>query len=227
MQTRTIPLFPLHAVLFPRTPLSLRIFEERYLRMIDRCRDQERPFGIVLIQGGQEVGEAATPHDVGTLAQIRTVSPRGDQLFIEVEGTERFRLLDYAKGVEPYLIGTAEGVKDTPYDPAIVIPLAVDVRHLFHAYFERLVRMAGRAAPQYQLPNDAEDLSFVIAAVMQQASLIERQRLLELTDTRSRLETESALLAAEIERLRDATGDISPDIVPLTADALRSYTSRN
>ena len=35
--TSTIPLFPLNVVLFPGGPLSLRIFEARYVDMIRRC----------------------------------------------------------------------------------------------------------------------------------------------------------------------------------------------
>jgi Lon protease-like protein len=224
---RTIPLFPLHTVLFPRTPLSLRIFEDRYLQMIARCKEQERPFGVVLIREGAEVGAPALPHGVGTLAQIRNVSSVGDDLIIEVEGTQRFRLLDYAVDAEPYLIGTAESIRDKPYDPAIVIPLAVEVRRLFHGYFERLVRMAGQNVPHYQLPVEAEDLSYVIAAVMQQASLLSRQQLLETTDTRGRLETEKTMLEAEVERIAGAGEEIDADIIPLTASALRDYTSRN
>jgi Lon protease-like protein len=224
---RTIPLFPLHTVFFPRTPLSLRIFEDRYLRMVARCKEQERPFGIVLIREGHEVGAPASPHGVGTLAQIRNIAPLGNDMIIEVEGTQRFRLLDYAVDAEPYLIGTAESIRDTPYDPAVVIPLATEVRRLFHGYFERLVRMAGQSVPHYQLPTESEDLSYVIAAVMQQAPLLSRQRLLETTDTRQRLETEKAMLQAELERIAGVDEDIDLGIAPLTADALRDYTSRN
>jgi uncharacterized protein len=227
MKTRTIPLFPLNTVLFPRTPLSLRVFEERYRIMIDRCREQERPFGVVLIREGQEVGATATPHLVGTLAHIRDVSPIGNQLVLEVEGAARFRLLDYAMDAEPYLIGTAEELRDMPYDPAVVIPLAVEVRSLFHAYFERLVKRAGQSVPQYQLPNDAEDLSYVIAAVMQQSPLLVRQYMLEMTETRERLEAEREILRSEVSRIGDNLSESMSGVIPLTANALHSYTSRN
>ena len=59
MVDELMALFPLNTVLFPGMPLPLHIFEERYKLMIGRCIEQERPFGVVLIQSGPEVGGTA------------------------------------------------------------------------------------------------------------------------------------------------------------------------
>jgi len=48
MPSRTIPLFPLQLVVFPRTPLPLHIFEQRYKEMIANVIRDEIEFGIVL-----------------------------------------------------------------------------------------------------------------------------------------------------------------------------------
>jgi len=39
----TLPLFPLHSVLFPQFLLQLHIFEERYKAMINQCIEQNQP----------------------------------------------------------------------------------------------------------------------------------------------------------------------------------------
>ena len=65
-----IPLFPLQVVVFPRTPLPLHIFEDRYRLMIRQCLAEDLPFGVVLIKRGQEVGDDAEPYTVGTVARI-------------------------------------------------------------------------------------------------------------------------------------------------------------
>ncbi|HEY0954527.1 MAG TPA: LON peptidase substrate-binding domain-containing protein, partial [Roseateles sp.] len=49
------PLFPLRSVLFPGGHLPLRIFEPRYLDMIQRCHAQGQPFGVVALTEGHEV----------------------------------------------------------------------------------------------------------------------------------------------------------------------------
>ena len=48
MPSRTIPLFPLHVVVFPRMPLPLHIFEERYKEMAGNAIRDNTEFGIVL-----------------------------------------------------------------------------------------------------------------------------------------------------------------------------------
>jgi Lon protease-like protein len=65
-----IPLFPLHTVLFPGGPLPLRIFETRYTDMVRRCTREQQPFGVVLIQEGDEAGPVATTATVGCSARI-------------------------------------------------------------------------------------------------------------------------------------------------------------
>ena len=69
-ENSVIALFPLHTVLFPGGPLPLRIFETRYTDMVRRCMREQQPFGVVLIQEGDEAGEVATTATVGCTARI-------------------------------------------------------------------------------------------------------------------------------------------------------------
>ena len=48
MPSGLIPLFPLAVVVFPRTPLPLHIFEERYKEMVGNAIRDNSEFGIVL-----------------------------------------------------------------------------------------------------------------------------------------------------------------------------------
>jgi Lon protease-like protein len=50
MASGLIPLFPLQVVVFPRTPLPLHIFEERYKEMVGNAIRDNSEFGIVLAQ---------------------------------------------------------------------------------------------------------------------------------------------------------------------------------
>ena len=59
-----LPLFPLQTVLFPYAEQYLHIFEERYQEMVQLCLKEDRPFGVVLIRSGSEVGPAE-PYLVG------------------------------------------------------------------------------------------------------------------------------------------------------------------
>lgn len=87
-----MPLFPLNTVLFPGGRLALRVFEQRYRRLVDTC-GKEQPFVIVRIRAGREVGEAAFCRDVGTTARIVSMRAQADgSLAVEVDGLNRVRL---------------------------------------------------------------------------------------------------------------------------------------
>src|SRR3982751_4980512 len=108
LETMELPLFPLNQVLFPGMVLPLHIFEHRYREMVAHCIEEKLPFGVVLIEKGQEVGESVTPHRVGTAARIVRVERLDDgRMNIKTVGIERFRIkqLHYTHS---YLTGTVE-----------------------------------------------------------------------------------------------------------------------
>jgi Lon protease-like protein len=119
-QTTEVPLFPLNTVLFPEGVLSLRIFEPRYLSMVSECMKNELPFGVCLIRQGAEVGNAAEPEDIGTLATITDWNrlPEG-LLGITATGSSRFRVLEYA-ATPDQLLRARIGL--LPEEPAMPVP---------------------------------------------------------------------------------------------------------
>jgi Lon protease-like protein len=95
----TIPLFPMHAVLFPHGRMFLQVFESRYLDLIGQCMKEDSGFGLVWLKQGQEVyrsNELVDPQlaQIGTYAKIVDWDslPSG-LLGVTIEGGDRFRLL--------------------------------------------------------------------------------------------------------------------------------------
>ncbi len=99
-----LPLFPLGTVLFPGGLLPLRIFEVRYLDMINKCHKNGTPFGVVSLTQGSEVRKPADQpsgdafaneafQGVGTLASIvEYANPQPGLMVIRCTGTERFKV---------------------------------------------------------------------------------------------------------------------------------------
>lgn len=86
-----IPVFPLGMVLLPAMPFALRVFEQRYLKMMGDVLELDEPeFGIVLIERGSEVGGGDQRMGVGTLARIDQLEAPEDFLVLTGVGTERF-----------------------------------------------------------------------------------------------------------------------------------------
>ncbi len=86
-------MFPLGSVLMPAMPLPLRVFEPRYLAMIDEVLDRETlDFGVVLIERGHEVGGGDARFGVGTMARVEQVESSDGLAALVARGSQRFRV---------------------------------------------------------------------------------------------------------------------------------------
>jgi Lon protease-like protein len=75
----------------PHTPLPLRVFEPRYLRLMGELLDSDDPqFGVVLIDRGHETGGGDQRSGIGTLARLVDVAAGADALQVVAIGTDRF-----------------------------------------------------------------------------------------------------------------------------------------
>ena len=96
MVTRTIPVFPLDLVLFPRQELALRVFEPRYKQLVDDCMVGDGLFGVCLAGDGMVAGWEA-PVRVGTITKIiqcQDAELDGMQLQLQTMGRSRFAIID-------------------------------------------------------------------------------------------------------------------------------------
>lgn len=97
MTLHSLPLFPLGTVLFPQGVLPLRIFEVRYLDMVNKCLQTGAPFGVVALTQGVEVripqAQEVFAH-IGTLATVTEHStPQPGLKLVHCVGNQRFRIL--------------------------------------------------------------------------------------------------------------------------------------
>ncbi len=219
MTTELLPLFPLNTVLFPSMVLPLHIFEERYKLMINTCLAQDKPFGVVLIYSGTEVGGPAIPHPVGTVARIANWEwlPDG-RMNILTAGERRFRIVEYASSEHPYLVGAVEYWDDEPVEFSGLSKLVDDVSHNFVDYLTLILSLADQALPisQLQLPVDPSMLSYHVASNLQ-IDMNEKQELLEEPSAVARLQRELMLLRREggfLQRLVSLQGSASEEDLP-------------
>jgi len=183
MERLRIPLFPLHTVLFPGGPLALRIFEPRYLDMISRVMKEESVFGICLIQEGDEVGDAAQPHAIGTLGRISYFNRRSDGLLgITVQGEQRFRILSTEVQPDRLLIAEVELLPQVK--PAPLPVRYQSLSQLLSSIIEQLDYPHRNMASHYE---DAEWVGARLTELMP-FPLEQKQLLLSLDDAIDRLE---------------------------------------
>lgn len=179
----TLPIFPLHTVLFPGAPLRLRIFEQCYLDLVRDCSRDGAGFGVCLILEGREAGEAATPAAVGTLARITDFYTLPDGLLgISAEGGERFQVA--RTRVRDNGLVHAE-VRFWPDEPIVPVPPEYG---LLATILERLLEQSGGAVANVERArfDDAGWVGFRLAEALPLAQA-EKQQLLQMTDPLQRL----------------------------------------
>jgi Lon protease-like protein len=180
-----LPLFPLNVVLFPGMMLPLHIFEERYKVMIQKCLEEQQPFGVILAKSNRAQAPNVADlvcddiYEIGTTAQITTVEKMEDgRMNLITIGQERFTVKDVYSSADDFLIGQVD-----PFpiqgndDPEIVELMTHKLRQLVKAYIEHLGDAAGEDLSEAVLPVDPTGLAFLAGAAMQ-GPLADKQKLL-------------------------------------------------
>jgi uncharacterized protein len=212
-----LPLFPLDTVLFPYASLQVHVFEERYREMIRTCMEYDMPFGVVLIRNGSETG-VADPYLVGTAVRIVHVHTFEDgRMDLHVQGERRFRIrrMDESR---PYLVGYVEPVVEFEIeDGARADALMLRAREAFEQLVRRLFE---RFSVQVVFPTDPVVLSFTIANLLPMENL-DKQRLLETTDTLERVEELLPILENQVLEAQP------PSFMPLEPDEQQEWVNPN
>lgn len=166
-----LPLFPLNTVLFPGGELSLCIFEMRYRRLVDICGKQ-RPFVVVRIREGREVGEPAFTYEVGTRVFFeQLVSQRDGTLGALVFGEQRVRLSEWRVDADGLMFAHAHQMSEE-----VFVPVPDDLKSI-----SATMEVQGHAIP------DAGMLAWRLADGLP-LNASTRQALLEESDAAVRLD---------------------------------------
>jgi Lon protease-like protein len=128
-----MPMFPLGSLLFPSMPLTLRIFEERYLKLLGDLMSSDTPeFGVVLVSRGSEVGGGEQRMTIGTVASVTEIGTTDEFLGLESVGSRRFSVNDWLPD-DPYPIADIEFIPDLIWEDSLMpsrVHLELAVRNL-------------------------------------------------------------------------------------------------
>lgn len=115
-----MPMFPLGTVLMPAMPLSLRIFEERYLKLLGDLMLSDTPeFGVVLIERGPEVGGGEKRLEIGTLASVTDIGTLDQFYGLESTGAQRFRVNAWLPD-DPYPMADIDFIPDLIWNDSLM-----------------------------------------------------------------------------------------------------------
>ena len=196
-----IPIFPLPMVFFPRVIVPLYIFEERYKLLMNRCIEESKSFGIVLVHEQSRQETESSIHRVGVMARIVNLERLDDGRMNTLNAIEtRFRIHRFT-GKKPYWTADVEFLDDD----------AESGEDLQEAY-EEVVRLLGDVAElstgiksaekkEVAVPESPVSLSYLVSYALD-IDTIAKQALLEMNSTTGRLKSLVVHLNETAERLK-------------------------
>ena len=192
ISVRELPLFPLpEVVLFPQEVLPLHIFESRYRIMLQTVLEADSRFGIV--RSNPATKQIA---DVGCCAQIvkHQTSDDGRSNIVTV-GQQRFRILEIIREA-PFYSAMVTWIDDNFVDDQDELTaLSSSVLLALKDVVSLTAKLTDseRSLPE-GLPEIPRELSFWIASHLGGSVADEQQSLLEMLDTKTRLQREYDML---------------------------------
>jgi Lon protease-like protein len=175
MAARLIPLFPLHVVVFPRTPLPLHIFEERYKEMVGNALRDHTEFGVVLARDEGIVNAGCTV----TVEKLIHLYPDG-RMDILARGLRRFEVIalnqekDYLQA-EVSFFDDEETAGATPEELRAEAVLHYRDLQQLPASEERALPDLADPQLSFQLAQSLSDLDF-LSVLLRHRSEVERLR---------------------------------------------------
>lgn len=186
----SLPLFPLHTVLFPGGLLGLKVFEARYLDMVGHClRHPGSSFAVATLRQGEEVQAPSTRatdiERVATLVRLDAVdAEQAGILHIRCVGTQRVRLSEPWQ--QPNGLWRAHGVA-LPDDAEV--PVALEHQACALALQKALATLEADGLEPALAPHRLDDSGWVANrwCELLPISLSAKHQLMALEDPRLRL----------------------------------------
>lgn len=193
-----LPIFPLHTVLFPGTPIQLHIFEPRYIQMVQRCLETNGFFGVSLIEEGQEaLGPLARPFELGCSASIRKVEPLEDgRMILVAQGIERVRIEEIIN-TQPYLTASVTEHPVVGKRDRMLRQSSAALLPLIHSYIELVASDQADELSTFRLPDEPTTLAYLTGSLLQ-IPLAEKQSFLAIESAGELIEMAKHMLRREI-----------------------------
>lgn len=181
---RRLPLFVLPTVLYPGGRVPLHVFEPRYRRMVARCLEYDRRFGLLFHRNDVYGPFEIEPGRVGCVASILEFHPLPDgRSLLIVEGEHRFRVVDGLESETPYAEAVVEPYRDEDESD---LDLSGQRKRSLRLLGQILGGLEGGGTGSFEI-DPREEASFALASRIE-IDPVWHQELLELRRESSRLE---------------------------------------
>jgi len=198
-----LPVLPLiDTALFPKMVVPIIAMQKESVQLVDEAMSKDRIIGLIIAKE-MKIKLSYTPDDlylIGISAFILKMAKTEDNTTqLLVQGLSRFRVKDFIKA-KPYLQARVEYIKDKEEKDKEIDALMANIIGLFARVVELspgLPQEIGAMAKSIQEPGTLADM----VASLINATLEEKQKVLEIFDVKKRLKEVTRLLNYQAEVL--------------------------
>ena len=193
-----IPLF--NIVVFPNLTFPMEVVEDHLITLVDEVMAGDRIVGLAASKKSPPEVKSKDVYDIGVSAMIMKMAKTLDnkiQLF--VQGISRFRIIEFVEG-KPYLQARIETIEDQEVKDIEVEALMTNLVGLF----DRVIKLSpflpqelGVMVKSITKPGMLADM---IASIIN-ASMEDKQKILEILDVKQRLQEVTKLVNHQLEIL--------------------------
>lgn len=202
-----LPILPLrNSVLFPTSVVPINVGRPRSVRLVQELLGQERAFVGVISQRESDVNEPSFEqlYTVGTIARVVKVIRLGPSNYsVVLNGLGRMELLE-AVGMEPYMRARVRRIEERRSNDVELEALGATLRESSREVLNLMPNLPRETAGILDHVRDPAALADLIAAnfPQAQASVKDKQRVLEALDVKQRVKVVLAMVAPQLEVLR-------------------------
>jgi ATP-dependent Lon protease len=203
----TIPILPLrNSVVFPASVVPINVGRARSVRLVEDLVGQERAVVGIVSQKDAEVDEPSFQelYEVGTVARVVKVIRLGPSNYsVVLHGLARLRVHGLA-GLEPYMRAKVKRVPEDLERDLELDKLGQQLREAMREVLTMMPNLPKETAGVLDNVRESGSLADLIASnlTQEQASLQDKQRILETFDSKARVRAVLGIVQKQLEVLR-------------------------
>ena len=199
----TLPILPLFdTVLFPKMVLPLVVMQKESVQLIDEAMSKDRIIGLLVSRtpSGEDTAGTEDLYDIGTSALILKMAKTEDEKSqILVQGLGRFKTTAFLED-KPYLIGSIQHITEKETKDTQTEALMTNIVHLFSKVVDLSPVLPPEISSMAKSIQEPGILSNMVASSIN-ASVEEKQKVLEIDNVKKRLKEVTRLVNHQLEIL--------------------------
>jgi ATP-dependent Lon protease len=200
-----IPILPLHNVLvFPKMMIPLEVLGGNSISLVDEAMTKDRLVGLIMAKKEPDTPDYKYKledlHNIGTCtAIIRMAKASDNRTQMLLQGVNRYKILELVEG-KPYLQARIKVIEDNETRDIETEALMANLVVLFDSILKLSPFLPPEFGPMAKSITEAGVLADMIASIIN-APAEEKQKVLEITDTKARLKELTRLVNHQMEIL--------------------------